>query len=116
MSDDELPITEMSGYRIMWMLVMFDLPVIHKAQRAEATRFRNDLLELGFGMAQYSVYMRCCVSRERVDALVAKIQSILPDGGHVAILTFTDKQYANMLYFCARQQVVFQENAQLALF
>ena len=101
----------------MWMLVMFDLPVVFKPDRAEATRFRKDLLDIGFEMAQYSVYMRCCVSRERTDALVEKVRAALPDGGDVAILIFTDKQYATMLHFHARKEIdVFPDNGQLALF
>ena len=35
-----------SGYRVMWMLVMFDLPVVEKEERKAATAFRNYLLEL----------------------------------------------------------------------
>ncbi len=44
----------------MWLMVMFDLPVTEKEQRKEATYFRNRLLDLGFEMIQFSVYMRFC--------------------------------------------------------
>ena len=37
----------LSGYRLMWMMVMFDLPVTDKAARKEYTRFRNFLLDNG---------------------------------------------------------------------
>ncbi len=47
--------TQLSGYRIMWVWVLFDLPVGTKAERKRATRFRNDLLDLGFEMVQFSV-------------------------------------------------------------
>ena len=104
MTDDELPITQMSGYRIMWMLVMFDLPVVRDEDRKQATRFRKDLLDMGFEMAQFSVYMRCCVSRERTDALTHKIRKALPSGGKVTILPFTDKQYENMSHFFGREE------------
>jgi len=46
----------LSGYRNMWLLVMFDLPVTQKEERKEAADFRNYLLDLGFEMAQFSVY------------------------------------------------------------
>ena len=36
----------------MWVVVMFDLPVVEKAERKAATDFRNSLLDLGFEMAQ----------------------------------------------------------------
>jgi len=35
MTRASLPITQMSGYRTMWMLTMFDLPVIRKTERKE---------------------------------------------------------------------------------
>jgi CRISPR-associated protein Cas2 len=111
-----LPITQMSGYRIMWMLVMFDLPVVEKKERKEATQFRNSLLDLGFDMVQFSVYMRCCVSRERADALTKKVRQVLPSGGKVSILFFTDKQYANMINFYARKKKEPPATEQLALF
>ena len=104
MTQDDLPITQMSGYRIMWMMVMFDLPVVRDEDRKQATRFRKDLLDMGFEMAQFSVYMRCCVSRERADAFTHKVQKTLPSGGKVTILTFTDKQYENMRHFYARKE------------
>ncbi len=101
----------------MWMLVMFDLPVVLKHERAQATRFRLDLLDMGFNMAQFSVYMRCCVSSERTDALTQKVRAAVPSGGSVAILIFTDKQYANMLHFYAHEETgPSSENRQLALF
>lgn len=57
----------LSSYRIMWMIVMFDLPVVEKAERRAATEFRNSLLDLGFEMSQFSVYMRFCTSAAQVD-------------------------------------------------
>ena len=35
---------------MMWMIVMFDLPVVEKAERRAAAEFRNHLLDLGFEM------------------------------------------------------------------
>ena len=57
----------LSGYRLMWMVVMFDLPVVEKAERKAATEFRNALLDMGFEMSQFSVYMRFCTSPAQVD-------------------------------------------------
>ena len=56
--------TAFNGYALMWLYVMFDLPVETKAQRREATRFRKDLLKDGFTMHQFSVYIRHCASNE----------------------------------------------------
>ena len=40
----------LSGYRLVWLMVLFDLPVVEKAERNQATRFRKDLLDRGFEM------------------------------------------------------------------
>lgn len=40
------------------MILMFDLPVMTKAQRKAASGFRNWLLDKGWEMSQFSVYLR----------------------------------------------------------
>lgn len=78
---------------------MFDLPVVEPQERRAATDFRNFLLDEGFEMAQFSVYLRFCSGPEQVAALTRRIRGQLPDGGKVDILTFTDKQYENIVSF-----------------
>lgn len=90
---------EFSGYRFMWMMVMFDLPVLTKRQRRRATKFRNDLLDLGFEMAQLSVYMKFCGGRAAADALATRVERRVPVQGRISILVFTDKQYGRMRVF-----------------
>jgi hypothetical protein len=50
-----------------WILTMFDLPVMTDKERKAATKFRNDLLDNGYLMIQFSVYARPCVSYEQMD-------------------------------------------------
>jgi CRISPR-associated protein Cas2 len=83
----------------MWMTVMFDLPVVEKAERKAATEFRNALLDMGFEMSQFSVYMRFCTSPTQVDTYCKRVESALPQGGKVNILQFTDKQYERIVSF-----------------
>ncbi|WP_338845583.1 CRISPR-associated endonuclease Cas2 [Massilia sp. W12] len=89
----------LSGYRIMWLLVMFDLPVLSKVERKAANDFRHALQDIGFEMVQLSVYARFCASQKQMETLCGKIQSNLPPGGQVSILQFTDKQYERILCF-----------------
>jgi CRISPR-associated protein Cas2 len=89
----------LSGYRLMWMIVMFDLPVLEKAERRAATEFRNHLLDLGFEMSQFSVYMRFCTGPAQVETYCKRVEAALPSGGKVSILQFTDKQYERTLSF-----------------
>lgn len=83
----------------MWVVVMFDLPVVEKAERKAATDFRNALLDMGFEMSQFSVYMRFCTSQSQVDTYVLRVENSLPKGGKVNILQFTDKQYERIITF-----------------
>jgi len=89
----------LSGYRLMWVVVTFDLPVVEKAERKAATDFRNALLDMGFEMSQFSVYMRFCSSQSQVDTYCTQVEKSLPAGGKVNILQFTDKQYERILTF-----------------
>ena len=94
-----------SPYRIMWLFVMFDLPVGTKKERKLATDFRNRLLNAGLEMSQFSVYLKYCSSAEKAEAVSAKIQRDMPPGGKVDILTVTDKQFSNMKRFYAKKPV-----------
>ncbi len=95
----------LSPYRIMWLYVMFDLPVGTEKERKQATKFRNHLLDIGFEMAQFSVYLKYCVSGEKAETVGNRVQQKLPPGGKVDILTITDKQFANMRRFYAKKRV-----------
>ncbi|GAP68550.1 CRISPR-associated endonuclease Cas2 [Bacteroidales bacterium 6E] len=68
----------LNQYRIMWVLVFFDLPVETKKQRKAATLFRKSLINDGFTMFQFSIYMRNCPSRENADVHVKRVKGMLP--------------------------------------
>ncbi|MBR6925959.1 MAG: CRISPR-associated endonuclease Cas2, partial [Bacteroidaceae bacterium] len=53
-----------SEYRIMWVLVFFDLPTTTKKERKAAARFRKNIMGDGFTMFQFSIYVRHCASSE----------------------------------------------------
>lgn len=108
--------TLLSGYRIMWLLVMFDLPTLTKTERKNAQAFRLSLLDQGFEMAQFSVYMRVCGSKAHYLSLLNKIQLALPDGGKVDVLCFTDKQYGQIRSFRGGQRQTLAKPDQLMLF
>lgn len=88
-----------NAYRIMWVLVMFDLPTETKPDRKNASKFRNDMLKDGFTMFQFSMYLRHCPSRENADVHVKRVKKLLPPKGHVGILVITDKQFGMMEIF-----------------
>lgn len=81
---------------------MFDLPVVEKSERKAASDFRKSLLDMGFAMSQFSVYLRFCSSPTQVETYAKRIESILPEGGKVHILQMTDKQYERVISFHGR--------------
>lgn len=89
----------LSGYRMMWLYVMFDLPVGTPGERKAATKFRKFLLDEGFEMAQFSVYLRFAESKEAAETYIKHIRASLPLKGKVHIVTVTDKQYGNARIF-----------------
>ncbi len=102
----------LTGYRLMWMMVIFDLPVGTKGERRAATRFRNFLLDQGFAMSQFSVYMRFCGGKDQAEAYTRRIERSLPKTGLIQILGFTDKQYENIVSFDGRARKPGNRNPQ----
>jgi len=90
---------ELSGYRFMWILTLFDLPVDTKHARRNYTIFRRLLLKNGFTRMQFSVYKRHCPSKENAHVHIQRIKRNLPPDGEVRILTVTDKQFERMYIF-----------------
>lgn len=105
-------VTYLSGYRLMWILVMFDLPTDTKPQRKAATDFRNFLLDEGFERSQFSVYARFINGKEAFATRVNRIEQNLPDAGDVQILNFTDRQYRDIVHFSDQGRKRARENPQ----
>ena len=83
-------------YKIMRMLCMFDLPVETEEERRAYRIFRKNLMQEGFVMMQYSVYVRVCPSREYANRLENRIKKFIPSEGNVRLLCVTEKQYSDM--------------------
>lgn len=89
----------LNQYRIMWVFVHFDLPVMTKQDRRAYTDFRKGLLKDGFAMIQYSMYARHCSSRENAEVHTKRVKRLLPEKGEVIIFEITDAQFGRMEFF-----------------
>lgn len=87
----------------MWILVFFDLPTDTKKERKASADFRKRLLNDGFTMFQFSIYVRHCPSRENAEVHLRRVKSILPEFGQVAMITITDKQFGEIEIFSNRK-------------
>ena len=86
----------LNAYRIMWVFVLFDLPTETAAERKIAASFRKKIMNDGFQMFQFSIYLRHCASRENADVHISRVRKLLPEKGKVGIMCVTDKQFGMM--------------------
>lgn len=106
-----------NAYRIMWTIVLYDLPTETKKERKAAARFRKDLLTDGFSMFQFSAYVRHCSSTENARVHKNRVIKSLPEHGKVGILQITDKQFGQMeIYYGEKPAPKTKVPQQLELF
>ena len=120
-----------SEYRVMWVLVLFDLPTetkkdkkayadfrknLQRDKKAYAD-FRKNLQRDGFTMFQFSIYVRHCASSENAAVHIKRVKSFLPEFGQVGIMCITDKQFGQIeLFYGKKPQGVKTPGQQLELF
>lgn len=97
--------TRLNQYRSMWVLVFFDLPTETRSERKAAGLFRKKLLNDGFAMFQFSIYMRFCPSRENAEVHIKRTKNALPNKGKVGIMQITDKQFGMIELFQGQQEI-----------
>ena len=81
----------------MVLFAMFDMPTDTKGDIKKYTKFRKKLLEMGFIMFQFSIYVRFCNSLENAQKYERKIKENSPTKGSIRVLKVTEAQYKNMI-------------------
>lgn len=92
-------LSRLNEYRVMWILVFFDLPTETKKDKKRYVDFRKNLIKDGFNMFQFSIYIRHCASSENADVHLKKVKSFIPEYGKVGLLCITNKQFGNIQIF-----------------
>ena len=106
-----------SEYRIMWVLVLFDLPTETKKEKKAYSDFRKNLQRDGFTMFQFSIYVRHCASQENAEVHIKRVKSFLQEHGQIGIMCITDKQFGNIeLFYGKKVQPPNTPGQQLELF
>ncbi|GEO75223.1 CRISPR-associated endoribonuclease Cas2 [Levilactobacillus namurensis] len=80
----------------MRLMVMFDLPMETSKERRAYRKFRKALIQEGFFMMQYSVYVRVCADSKAAAAIERRLAHIVPTNGLVQTVMMTEKQYQGM--------------------
>jgi CRISPR-associated protein Cas2 len=88
----------------MWVVLMFDLPVVEPEERKSANKFRKDLKLGGFTMMQFSVYIRHSASEENAQVHLSRVKAFLPPKGEVRAILITDKQFERMQVFYGKMR------------
>lgn len=89
----------MSSFRIMWLMIMFDLPTKSKKDKKSYHWFHNELEKEGYGMIQYSIYAKVFATVESAFLGRKRIKKFIKTNvkhGNIRIIMFTDKQFASM--------------------
>ncbi len=92
------------NYKMGWLIVLFDLPVVTPEARREYAKFRKALLEDGYLMIQFSVYARACVTYDRVLTHTRRVKSFVPPEGRVRCLYVTNIQWEKMYIYHGASQ------------
>jgi len=108
---------KISGYKSMWLIVLFDLPVDTKEARRNYRQFRKALLRKGFTQLQLSVYARFFRSEERAEPIKVHVRACIPPDGHVRMFSVTNAQFAKMeSYYGQKREPVEKKPKQMRLF
>lgn len=101
----------------VWLLVMFDLPVVTREQRSEANKYRKALYDSGFEQIQFSVYAKYLVNASGVRSLLPVLRGRIPANGEVRVIRLTDEQWAGMYRYYGQVELRPERvPTQLALF
>lgn len=76
---------------------MFDMPTITNEDKKNYTKFRDNLIDDGFIMIQYSVYVRICKNQDDIIKHTNRVKLFAPSKGNIRLLQITEKQYEQML-------------------
>lgn len=93
-------------------MVFFDLPTETKTQKKAYAMFRKKLLDDGFTMFQFSIYLRHCSSAENAKVHMRRVRNSLPEYGYVGMIQVTDKQFGAMELFYRKNVMPTQKPVQ----
>ncbi|KLI75958.1 MULTISPECIES: CRISPR-associated endonuclease Cas2 [Lacticaseibacillus] len=88
----------------MRLMIMFDLPVETSEDRRNYRKFRRALIDEGFLMMQYSIYVRVCKTKKSATYMEQRIATVKPPVGTVQTLMITEAQYQAMHFMVGTEK------------
>ena len=83
--------------RFMRIILMFDMPTITIEDRKNYSKFKDNLIDDGFIMIQYSIYVRICKNQDDITKHINRVKMFTPEKGNIRLLQVTEKQYEQMI-------------------
>lgn len=90
-------------YDVVRLFCFFDLPMETPKEKRLYRLFRKSLIENGFEMLQFSVYVRTCPNRSFASKFYKKLQKCPIEDGNIRLLAVTEKQYEDMVLLIGHQ-------------
>lgn len=82
-----------NGWRVMWVICVYDCPMTDAEARHDYGVFRKWLLQENFVQLQNSLYVHHFPTLAVGEATIARLRGHIPTGAQVAFFIVTDKQY-----------------------
>lgn len=86
-----------SPYKIMRLILFFDLPMTTKEDRRIYANFRKFLINNGFSRIQFSVYVKVFPNRISMTQYIDTLRNNVPAKGSIRVMGVTNKQYERMI-------------------
>jgi CRISPR-associated protein Cas2 len=102
----------------MWVIAVYDCPMVEAEQRHDYTVFHRTLLQANYLQLQNSLYAKHFPTMAAAEASIQRLKYGIPEGAKVAFFLMTDKQYAMTREFYGTQSTKKQLNVpeQIELF
>lgn len=87
-----------SKYKQLRIILFYDLPMDDIEKQREYTRFRKQLIKLGFYQLQFSIYVKVVQNEMGYKTIQRQIKDWIPKVGSIRLLKITEKQYESMIF------------------
>ena len=90
-------------YKQMRIILLYDLPTVEEKDKKEYTKFHKKMIDLGFHMLQYSVYVKVLQNETNYKQIISRLNNIVPNKGQIILFKVTEKQYQDIYYLKGEQ-------------
>ena len=90
-----MKIISKSNHNLMRAILMYDLPSTTKQDIIFYSKFRKNIIKLGYTQIQESIYVKVLQSKTLSNQHIEKLKKIIPPRGSIRIFVLTENQYSS---------------------